>query len=130
MAVEQQFLLEFRRPTGLDKFQITALVRTIDLVANEGKTERGQVNPDLMGSTRDRLTIDEREPAPAVFESLDDGEFGFRSVASGMNGLFQPDLTRHLFALAKEWLIDLKSVGLGPTLGDCCIKFVDSMMVD
>jgi len=41
-------MFELRSPTGLDKFEIELLVRSVDFVADDRAAKRGEMHPNLV----------------------------------------------------------------------------------
>ncbi len=61
MARKEKSPLQRLGPSRLDKFQITLLILTVDLVAYDWMTAVSKVHADLVHSARDWVGFDERE---------------------------------------------------------------------
>lgn len=91
VAGEKEPLREFGRPAGADEFQVAARRGAVDLVADNGKSAVGKMNPDLMGSAGEGLCRDQREPAYFSHDSRQDLEAGVGSRPCGMDGALEVD---------------------------------------
>ena len=129
---QKQFAFEFRRPAGLNEFQIKIFIRTVDFIADDRMTERSEMNTNLMSPSRFRNRADKREffsRRRSSVEALFDTKFCDCRGALGMNHLLQPDRRRLLRALAKQGSIDNFRLPARPAPDDGEIFLVDALLL-
>ncbi len=92
VSCKQELLLKLRCPSRFDKAQVELLIGAVDLVADNWMSNRRQMHPNLMRSSRPRNGANEREFLPGCGvapEAVLDAEFGDRGRALRMNGLLE-----------------------------------------
>src|SRR5205809_3944511 len=92
---QQQLLLKFSRPSGLDELEIKPFVRSINFIANNRVTTRREMDPNLVSAASMRNGSDQTELAVAGASRFNkapfDTKFGLRCRSRRMNRLLQPD---------------------------------------
>ena len=67
---KKELSLQGGRPSGFDELQIAAVIRPVELVADDGQAEMMQMHANLMHAAGFGLRLDQREAPVPVLEAL------------------------------------------------------------
>lgn len=71
---------------GADEFQIEGAVARVKFVAEDGVSQMGEVDADLMGASGARARLDETEwCASWIFAAFENSEGGFSGLSVGVD---------------------------------------------
>ena len=128
LARQEEFGFQFRGPIGCDEIEITILVGAVDFVADDGMSDLGKVNSDLVGPAGSGFRGHKSKRVSIPQQATQNAKIGEGRVPIRMHGLFKPYFRWANRSLAEQWLVDSEGVALGASEYNGDVSLSDTML--